>query len=148
MIRAPQGSSGTARRTATVPDVVACMPSGPLAPAVARAAVHEALRHGARLRFLQVIDTETSDQERACADDRTFSAALRALREAPRVRVAFETVEGDAETVFVERSREAVVLVVAGDPPASTRAEQSSARSRIAEYCRGHARCPVLVVDR
>lgn len=85
-------------------DVVAGMPFGPLAPSVARAAVHEAVRYGARVWF-QALQAGTSDQARAGADDQTFSAALRALREAPRVRVAFETVVGEAEQIFVERSR-------------------------------------------
>lgn len=131
--------------------MVACMPDGPLAAAVARTAVREAVRRGARVRFLRVLRAGVGDQERAAADDWTFSAALRALREAPRVRVAFETAEGDAESIVVDRSRQAGVLVVAGEPLGS----QPSGAGRphrgeggIAEYCRGHAGCPVLVVDR
>ncbi|MBK7723138.1 MAG: universal stress protein [Austwickia sp.] len=148
MTGAPLGNGGTARQSPTTPDVVAGMPFGPLAPSVARAAVHEAVRYGARVRFLQVLQAGTSDQARAGADDQTFSAALRALREAPRVRVAFETVVGEAEQIFVERSREAVVLVVAGGSPAQDAGEDRFGAGAIAEYCLGHAGCPVLVVER
>lgn len=146
--------SGTARRPAAAPDVVACMPDGPLAGAVARAAVREAVRRGARVRFLQVLRAGVGDQERAAADDRTFSAALRALREAPRVRVTFETAEGDAEAIVVDRSRQAGVLVVAGGAPTTAPGRLGGpggghrGAGGIAEYCRGHADCPVLVVER
>ncbi len=148
MTVAPQGRSGTARRTTPGPDVVAGMPRGSMAPAVARAAVAEAVRRGARVRFVQVLKPGSSDQERAGADERTFAVALRALREAPRVRVAFETVEGDAQTVFVERSRQADVLVVAGDTSSADLGGEGRTRLGLAEYCRGHAGCPVLIVDR
>lgn len=145
---APQGRSGTARRPTPAPDVVACMPDGPLAAAVARTAVREAVRRGARVRFLQVLRAGVGDRERAAADDRTFSAALRALREAPRVRVAFETAEGDAQAIAVDRSRHAGVLVVAGEPAGSDPGGHGRAHRGIAAYCRGHAGCPVVVVER
>ena len=65
MTGAPLGNGGTARQSPTTPDVVAGMPFGPLAPSVARAAVHEAVRYGARVRFLQVLQAGTSDQQNA-----------------------------------------------------------------------------------
>lgn len=77
--------------------------------------------------------------ERASSDGFTFSAALRALREAPRVPVTFEVIEGDAARTFVERSDRASLLIVGTDAPGST--------GHIAAYCQQHAQCDVLAVS-
>lgn len=153
MTLAAQDRGGTARRPAA-PDVLACMPDGPLASAVARVAVREAVRRGARVRFLRVIRAGMDDRERAAADDRTFSVALRALREAPRARVAFETVEGDVASVVLNRSTRAGVLVVGAeravdeaDRRCTEVAGSRTGQPGIAELCRGRAGCPVLVVQ-
>lgn len=55
------------------------------------------------------------------------------------VPVTFETVVGMAPTMLVERSREALLLVVGADA--------SDARPAVASYCMRHCRQAVLVVS-
>lgn len=118
-------------------DVVAGVLGPAGAHAVARAAVQEAAARGARVRFLHVLPAGTPEGERDDSDSFSFAAALRALREFPRVPVTFEVAEGDAGPVLVERSAEASVLVIAADE-----VDQPDA----AAYCHRHARCDVLTV--
>lgn len=127
-----------AARRPHVPDVVAGLLNNGSAAAVAKAAVREAVARGARVRFLQALREGLSPEERASADEAVFSAALRALREAPRVPVTFEVAEGDAGQVFVDRSVEASVLVIGRDP---------NREGGVAAYCLSHARCDVLTVQ-
>ena len=47
---------------------------------MAKAAVTEAVRRGARLRFVQIVEEGLSPDERAEADQATFRAAVHALR--------------------------------------------------------------------
>lgn len=65
----------------------------------------------------------------------TFTAALRALREFPRVPVTFEVATGEPGAVLVERTRDAEILVLAADLPGD-----------VADYCRRHAACDILSV--
>lgn len=128
-------------RRAPVGDVVAGLLGDGAAPSVARAAVREAVARGARVRFLQVLQGELTPDERAACDEATFTAALRALREAPRLAVTFEVVDGDPGETFVRRSEGASVLVVAQDCRPACRAD-----SGVAGYCLSHANCDVLTV--
>lgn len=122
-----------------IPDVVAGLLNDETASAVARAAVREAISRGARVRFLQVVLPGSSAQERILSDEVTFAAALKALRESPRVPVTFEVIEGEPGPAFVERSEEASVLVVG-----SLADDEESP----AAYCQRHARCDLLTVKR
>lgn len=133
--RWPQGP--TARRT-PVGDVVAGLLNDEAAPAVAKAAVREAVARGARVRFLQVLAAGMSPEERATCEEATFTAALRALRESPRLPVTFEVVDGEAGPTFVRRSEGASVLVVGRDTPD---------HDTVAGYCTVHAHCDVLTVN-
>ena len=63
--------------------------------AVARAAAQEAASRGARVRFVHLVPDGTDPAQRDEADNASFAAALRALREFPRVPVTFEIAEGD-----------------------------------------------------
>lgn len=125
-------------RRSPVGDVVAGLAADGAAPSVARAAVREAVSRGARVRFLQVLRGGLSPEERAASDEATFTAALRALREAPRLPVTFEVADGDPGPVFVRRSEGASVLVVAQDP--------RHPGDGVAGYCLAHANCDVLTV--
>ncbi|WP_168581634.1 universal stress protein [Gephyromycinifex aptenodytis] len=127
-----------ARTSAVVPDVVAGLLAGATTSAVAKAAVREALARGARVRFLQVMRLGVSEQERADSEERTFAAALKAIREAPRVPVTFEAAEGEPGRVLVDRSIDASVLVVGTDDPLLP--------ASVAAYCLEHAACDVLTV--
>lgn len=132
----PRWSPTDRRAQPAVPDVVAGLVPG--GAAVARAAVREALSRGARVRFLQVVPADATDVERAAADEATFGVALKAVREAPKVPVTFESVTGDPARVLVERSRGAALLVICcGDP---------DRMSATAAYCLEHAACDVLTV--
>lgn len=124
-------------RRAPVGDVVAGLSGDGAAPSVARAAVREAVARGARVRFLQVLRGGMAPEDRAACDEATFAAALRALRESPRLAVTFEVVDGDPGPTFVRRSQGASVLVVAQD---------GSADGGVAGYCLNHANCDVLTV--
>ncbi len=138
MTTTPRWPTTASSRRAAVPDVVAGLLNDNSATAVARAAVREAISRGARIRFVQVVREGMSADERATSDGATFSAALRALREAPRVPVTFEVIEGDAAATFVDRSDRASILVVGRDAPDAT--------GQIARYCQAHAHCDVLTV--
>lgn len=137
-------SSHPARR-APVGDVVAGLSGGGAAPSVARAAVREAVARGARVRFLQVLTGALSPDERAVCEEATFTAALRALREAPRLAVTFEVVDGDPGPTFVHRSEGASVLVVAQDGRQGWTSDAEDG-SGVAGYCLRHANCDVLTV--
>lgn len=130
-------SASAAKRQ--VGDVVAGLVNDDSAQAVARAAVREAVARGARVRFLQVVGGGSTPEERAASDEATFTAALRALREAPRLPVTFEVVDGEVAPTFVLRSAGASVLVVgrdSGEPVAD-----------VAGYCQSHCSCDVLTVS-
>ncbi|GAB3589182.1 hypothetical protein GCM10027446_00820 [Angustibacter peucedani] len=121
-----------------VADVVAGLVNDGSAAAVAGAAVHEAARRGARVRFLQVVPPGSSDEERAEIDRATFRAALQGLRGVRRLPCTFEVVDGDAAEVLVARSRGAGLLVVGRDLPASDH--------DVAQRCQRLAACDVLTV--
>ncbi len=121
-----------------VGDVVAGLLDDDAVAAVARAAVREALARGARVRFLQVAAEEPAAL--AARDATPFAAALRALREAPRIPVTFETVAGEIGPTFVERSADASVLVVGRDG-------RPGESGTVAAYCQTHATCDVLTVN-
>jgi nucleotide-binding universal stress UspA family protein len=118
-------------------EVVAGLVNDGSADAVARAAVREAEARSARVRFVQVVGSRAGRLRGEADEDATFAAALRALRGRPRVRFAFEVVEGEPGQALVGRSAEAVALVVGstGHPHV------------VSEYCRDRARCPVVVVE-
>lgn len=138
MTTLPHGSATAASRRVDVPDVIAGLVNDSSVGAVARAAVREAVSRGARIRFVQIVPVGSGPDERAASDGVTFTAALRALREAPRVPVTFEMVEGDIATSLVERTDRASLLVVGRDT--------QSAAGVVAPYCQQHAHCDVLTV--
>ena len=119
-------------------DVVAALSGDGAAPSVARAAVREAVSRGARVRLLQVLRGSLTAEQRAACDEATFTAALRALREAPRLAVTVEVVDADPGPTFVRRSEGASVLVVAQDLHREDHG--------VAGYCLTHAHCDVLTV--
>ncbi|WP_219107959.1 universal stress protein [Austwickia sp. TVS 96-490-7B] len=127
-----------AAKRPAVGDVVAGLVGDDTTSSVTRAAVREAMARGARVRFLQVLRDGMTPEERAACDEATFTAALRALREAPRLPVTFEVVDGEPAPTFVRRSEGASVLVVAQDQPAED--------DGVARYCLSHAPCDVLTV--
>ena len=131
--------------------------------AVARAAAQEAASRGARVRFVHLVPVGTDAAQRDEADNASFAAALRALREFPRVPVTFEIAEGDPGPALVERSVGADILVVAAGDPAAGHAghaghsgapdtepskptEASDVHEALAAYCQRHAECDVLTV--
>ncbi|MDO5712534.1 MAG: universal stress protein [Micrococcales bacterium] len=123
-------------------DVVAGLLGSEGAQAVARAAVQAAASRGARVRFLQVIEAPAGADVHPLAvdgatDERNaaFTAALRALREFPRVPVTFELAAGDPGPVLVERSADAGILVLAATLPED-----------VTSYCQRHAACDILTV--
>jgi hypothetical protein len=119
-------------------EVVAGLVNDGSAVAVAQAAVAEAARHRAAVRFVQVLPPGLDADARESADVVTFQAALRALRGHGRMRVTFEVVVGDPALVLTDRGRDSCSLVVGEDSLTS--------EVKVAAYCRAHARCPVLVV--
>lgn len=145
-----------------IPDVIVALFPGPSVTAVARAAVREAGARGARLRFVQVHGV-TPGADRAQEDETTFAAALRALREFPRLPVTFESVrhgtgagdgsgndsnngsdrddfgdgDSDLEIMLLQRSRHAAVLVLGTG---------SDAEHVLAARCQRQAGCDVLLV--
>ena len=126
-----------------IPDVVVALFPGASVTAVARAAVREASARGARLRFVQVhgvpVRSEGHPSASVGEDESTFAAALRALREYPRLPVTFESVDhgDDLEGMLIRRSRQAAVLVLGTG---------SDAEHELAAHCQRHARCDVLLV--
>ena len=119
-------------------DVVAGLSNDGMATLVASAAVREAVHRGSRVRFVQVLPTGLSDEDRSEMDVAMFGVALRALHQQRRVPCTFETVEGEAALTLVERSRGAAVLVVGRDAPDAVVA--------VGKYCQEHAWCDVLTV--
>lgn len=132
------GSAGT-RSPHRPRDVVAGLVNDGMATLVAGAAVREAVNRGARVRFVQVMPTGLSAEDRSEMDVAMFGVALRALHRQRRVPCSFETVEGDAAQMLVERSSGAAVLVVGRDAPDSV--------ARVGQYCQEHASCDVLTVS-
>lgn len=128
----------TSAKRPPVGDVVAALAGDVSTASVARAAVREAVARGARVRFLQVMHEELTAEERAYCEEATFTAALRALREAPRLPVTFEVVDGEPGPTYVRRSEGASVLVVAQDALIDD--------NGVASYCQAHAQCDVLTV--
>ncbi|MHB1475376.1 MAG: hypothetical protein ACYCV4_17490 [Dermatophilaceae bacterium] len=120
-------------------DVVAGLVNDGMAALVAGAAVREAVHRAARVRFVQVLPAGLSSEDRAEMDVAMFGVALRALHRQRRVPCTFETVEGEAAQMLVERSRGAAVLVVGRDAP--------DAAVRVGQYCQEHAGCDVLTVS-
>ena len=120
-------------------DVVAGLVNDGMAILVAGAAVREAVHRGARVRFVQVMPTGLSAEDRSEMDVAMFGVALRALHRQRRVPCTFETVEGDAAQMLVSRSSGAAVLVVGRDAP--------DAVVRVGQYCQEHALCDVLTVS-
>ena len=120
-------------------DVVAGLVNDGMATLVASAAVREAVHRGARVRFVQVMPAGLSAEDRSEMDVAMFGVALRALHRQRRVPCTFETVEGDAAQMLVERSSGAAVLVVGRDAPAAV--------VRVGQYCQEHASCDVLTVS-
>src|SRR5665811_1536163 len=118
------------------PDVVAGLVNDGMATLVAGAAVREAVHRGARVRFVQVMPAGLTAEDRSEMDVAMFGVALRALHRQRRVPCTFETVEGDAAQMLVERSNGAAVLVVGRDEP--------SAVNSVGKYCQEHALCDVL----
>ena len=109
-----------------------------MATFVAGAAVREAVHRGSRVRFVQVLPTGLSAEDRSEMDVAMFGVALRALHQQRRVPCTFETVEGNAAQTLVERSQGAAVLVVGRDAPDAVEA--------VGKYCQEHAGCDVLTV--
>ena len=120
------------------PDVVAGLVNDGMATLVAAAAVREAVHRGSRVRFVQVLPTGLNAEDRTEMDVAMFGVALRALHRQRRVPCTFETVEGDAALMLVERSRGAAVLVVGRDSPDTAHF--------VGKYCQEHACCDVLTV--
>ncbi|MEO6144813.1 MAG: universal stress protein [Dermatophilaceae bacterium] len=120
-------------------DVVAGLVNDGMATLVASAAVREAVHRGARVRFVQVMPPGLSAEDRSDMDVAMFGVALKALHRQRRVPCTFETVEGDAAQMLVERSSGAAVLVVGRDAP--------TALVRVGQYCQEHASCDVLTVS-
>jgi len=133
----PPGPAGT-QSPHRPRDVVAGLVNDGMATLVAGAAVREALHRGSRVRFVQVLPTGLSADDRSDMDVAMFGVALRALHRYRRVPVTFETVEGDAARTLVERSRGAAVLVVGRDAP--------DALDLVGKYCQENACCDVLTV--
>jgi len=119
-------------------DVVAGLANDGMATLVAGAAVREALHRGSRVRFVQVLPTGLSAEDRSEMDVAMFGVALRALHRQRCVPVIFETVQGDAARILVERSRGAAVLVVGRDAP--------DVVDSVWRHCQEHACCDVLTV--
>jgi len=119
-------------------DVVAGLVNDGMATFVAGAAVREAVHRGSRVRFVQVLPTGLSAEDRSEMDVAMFGVALRALHQQRRVPCTFETIEGDAAQTLVERSQGAAVLVVGRDAP--------DAAEAVGKYCQEHAGCDVLTV--
>jgi len=118
-------------------DVVAGLLNDGHAEGVARAAVDEARRRGARLRFVQVVGEGLSAQERADADAATFRAAVRALRGSRGIPCRFEVVTGDPTDALLELTHTAAAIVLGID---------EGAEPGLVGVCLAHAHCPVVTV--
>lgn len=133
---ASRSPTGLPYAPGVVGDVVAGLANDGRAEEIARVAVFEARRRGARLRFLQVVREGLSPQERADADQATFRAAVRALRGFRGIPCRFELVTGDPTPTLLELARSASVVIVGEDGPWQATAEQ----------CRSSCPCPVIAV--
>lgn len=121
-------------------EVVAGLVNDGSALAVAQAAVTEAVRLRAAIRFVQVLSPELDADARESADAVTFQAALTALRGHSRIRCTFEVVTGDPALVLASRSHGSRALVLGED--------RRESEAVVAAYCQQHARCPVVTVPR
>ena len=119
-----------------VGDVVAGLANDGRADGVARVAVAEARRRGARLHFIQIVREGLTPHERADADQATFRAAVRALRGFRGIPCRFELVTGDPTPTLVELARSASVIIVGEGGPWDSMAAQ----------CRAAGECPVIAV--
>ena len=117
-------------------DVVAGLLNDGRAERVARVAVDEALRRGARLRFIQVVEAGLSPDEIADADQATFRAAVRALRGFRGIPCRFEAVTGDPTAMLVELAHSASALIVG----------EGEHDEGLADRIRVLADCPVVTV--
>ncbi|MBK8866725.1 MAG: universal stress protein [Dermatophilaceae bacterium] len=117
-------------------DVVAGLLNDGRAERVARVAVDEALRRGARLRFIQVVEAGLSPDEIADADQATFRAAVRALRGFRGIPCRFEVVTGDPTAMLVELAHSASALIVG----------EGEHDEGLADRIRVLADCPVVTV--
>ncbi|PKW25509.1 universal stress protein [Phycicoccus duodecadis] len=119
-------------------DVVAGLVHDGHTTAVAEAAVREAARRGSRVRFLQVLPRGLSEEAHANVETALFRIAVDALRAAPHLACTFESVVGTPAETLVEETRRADLLVLGADDP--------EAAVRVADHCRAHCVCEVLVV--
>jgi hypothetical protein len=110
---------------------------------VAATAVRLARELEARICFVQVVPEGTEPAERAEIESAAFAVALKALRGSPRVHASFEYPSGDPGRLLVERSRNALGLVVGED---DLDAPQGS--GGVARFCLDEAGCQVHVVSR
>lgn len=117
-------------------DVVAGLLNDGRAERVARVAVDEALRRGARLRFIQVVEAGLSPDEIADADQATFRAAVRALRGFRGIPCRFEVVTGDPTAMLIELAHSASALIVG----------EGEHDEGLADRIRVLADCPVVTV--
>jgi len=129
----------TSARPSVRGEVVAGLVDGPLARAVAAAAVREAVTRDARIRFLQVLPAGLGAAAHTQAATVLFRLSMSSLAGGGMIPVTFETVVGTAPQMLVERSRAALLLVVGADVP--------DARPAVASYCMEHCGCDVLIVS-
>ena len=123
------------------PEVVAVLVNDGSARVVASAAVAEAVRLHAPVRFLQIVASQHNHDSRLLAEDMLFRAGLRALHGHPRTHSVFEVVQNRTAAVVRTRSRDAALLVVGDDESGS-----GGERCSLADICRSLAACPVRAV--
>jgi hypothetical protein len=121
--------------------VVAVLVNDGSAPVVASAAVTEAVRLHAPVRFLQIVASQHNDEGRSLAEEMLFRAGLRALHGHPRTPSVFEVVRSRTAAVIRTCSRDAALLVVGDDESGS-----GGERCSLADICRSVATCPVRAV--
>lgn len=126
-----QATSGRARGATVAGEVVAGLVNDGSAAEVARAAVRLAAAHECRVRFVEVRTVHSHEDAGAA----TFGIALRAAR-GQGAPIVFEVISGHPGRRLVERSAGAAALVVGR--------HRAGGSSGTADYCRAHARCPVL----
>lgn len=119
-------------------DVVAALVHDGRTTPVAVAAVAAAAARGSRVRFLQVLPRDLSEEEHANVEAALFRIAIDALRASPHLACTFESVVGPPSETLVEQTRHAALLVLGADAPGSA--------TRVAEHCEAHCSCEVLVV--
>lgn len=74
-------------------------------------------------------------------EQETLVARVLARFGSPAPRVTSEVIEGDPATQLIQRSRDAELLIVGGDP-----ASREPGTRTVAEVCRRYAECPVAVL--